>query len=182
MRANCLYSACGLIAVFLCSGVGARAQTNGKPAALVPSVERDHEAEHRLTAALFKQIGEQGALVPKLIAPTDFVLQMTCSAAVDASHEEDAEAHGIRIEQADVADVSLLLNSLAKSVRATKDAPGIQIVVFRTTDDEGIRTLTVGYSMVESTMNHIKKCFLTEEGCSNQTWQKAVAPACRHLR
>jgi hypothetical protein len=107
---------------------------------------------------------------------------MTCSAAVDANHEKDAEAYGIRIEQADVADLSLLLDSLAKSVSATKDQPGIQIVVFRTTDDEGIRTLTVGYSMVESTLNHLKKCFLTEDGCSDKPWQKSVAPVCRHFR
>jgi hypothetical protein len=171
-----------MIAVFLCSALSTHAQTKGDPPALVPAVERDHEAERRLTAALLKEIGDQGAMVPKLIAPTDFVLQMTCSAAVDADHEKDAEAYGIRIKQADVADLSLILDSLAKSAHATKDQPGIQIVVFLTTDDEGIRTLTAGYSMVESRLNHLKGCFLTEDGCNDTTWQRSVAPACRRFR
>ena len=182
MRTNCLICACGLIAVFLCGAIGARAQTKAEPRASVPAVERDHEAERRLTAELLKEIGEQGGMIPKLIAPTDFALQMTCSAAVDESREEDATAYGIRIEQADVADLSLLLNGLAKSAHATKDQPGMWLVVFRTTDDEGIRTLTLGYSMAESKLNHLKKCFLTEDGCSDKTWQKSVAPACRRFK
>jgi len=90
-----LICACGLIAVFLCGAIGARAQTKAEPRASVPAVERDHEAERRLTAELLKEIGEQGGMIPKLIAPTDFALQMTCSAAVDESREEDATAYGI---------------------------------------------------------------------------------------
>jgi hypothetical protein len=182
MRTNRLIAACWLAAVFLCGGVGAHAQTKSEPRALVPAVERDHKAEQQLTVALLEEIHKQGGMVPKLITPTDFAVQMTCSAAVDEDREADAQAHGITITQADVADVSLLLDSLAKSVHATKDQPSIWLVVFRTTDDEGIRTLTVGYSMVESTFNHLKKCFLTEDGCSDNTWQKSVAPACRHFR
>ncbi len=115
MRTNRLITACWLAAVFLCGGVGAHAQTKSEPGALVPAVERDHKAEQQLTVALLEEIHKQGGMVPKLITPTDFAVQMTCSAAVDEDREADAQAHGITITQADVADVSLLLDSLAKS-------------------------------------------------------------------
>ena len=171
-----------MVAVLLCSALYAPSQNKNTLAASVPTVERDHDAEQRLTAALLREIGEQRGMVPKVIAPTDFALQMTCNAAVDASHEKDAEAYGLKIEQADVADLPRLVNSVAKSAHATKDEPGIWIVVFRTTDDEGNRTFTLGYSMVESRLNHLKGCFLTEDGCNDKTWQKSVAPVCRRFR
>jgi len=119
-----LLSSHGLIVIFISGTLCAHAQTKSMPPFL-PTVERDHVAEQKVTDALFRELRERGGMIPKLTAPSDLALQMTCSTAVDWDRDKDAEAFGVKIAQADVANFPQLLNGLATSVLATKDEPGI---------------------------------------------------------
>ena len=162
--------------------LGSLAQTKPAPTAPVPAVERDRDAEKKVADALFRELREQGGMIPRLAAPTDLALQITCSTAVDWDLDREAEVSGIKIAQADIGDFPDLIRGMASSVLATKDQPSMWLVVFRTTNGEGVRTLTLGYSMVDSKMNHLKACFLTEDGCNDKRWQKFVVPTCRRFK
>jgi hypothetical protein len=147
-----------------------------------PSIKRDRQAEQELTSALVVTIGRQAGRVPIIVKPNDFDLQMTCNTAMDPNQRKNAEAYGLKIVRGQAADLPQLLESFAGSAQATKDEPGISLVVFRTSDSDGHIILTVGLSRVESRVNHVMGCLFTEDGCSDKTWQRSITPACKGFR
>jgi hypothetical protein len=170
-----------MIALIFCLPSGSAQNSVSRPAPPA-AVQRDRDSEQRLAGLIVSEIGKHGGKIPRIKQPTDFDLQMTCTAATDPSQTKNAEVYGLTILQAKVSELPSLLSSIAESEQSTKDEPGISIVAFRTMDGDGKEIVTLGLAKVESRISHIEGCLFTEDGCSDRTWQKSITPVCTSFR
>jgi hypothetical protein len=178
---NVLTVCCVMINLTFCMTI-ARGQNSVSRPALPTGVERDRDSERRLSGLLLSEIAKQGLQLPKIKKPSHFLLQMTCSAAIDPSQKKNAESLGLEMLQAEASELPNLLSVIPESARPTKDMPGMSVVVFRAKESDGKQILTVGFSGVDSWRSHVWGCLLTEDGCGDNTWQMVITPACRGIR